>query len=114
MHEYSIVRALIEQCEEHAKQNRADAISKVVVQVGVLSGVEPDLLETAFETFREASPVCRRAELVLNIQAVTVFCAACGRESRLQAHHYVCPYCQSAEVTITDGKEMFLMQLEME
>ncbi|MCF6201754.1 MAG: hydrogenase maturation nickel metallochaperone HypA, partial [Hydrogenimonas sp.] len=30
MHEYSIVQALIDQCEEHAKRNGASKITKVV------------------------------------------------------------------------------------
>ena len=49
MHEYSIVQSLLESCEEHAKSNDAKKVTKVVVKIGVLSGVEPELLQTAFE-----------------------------------------------------------------
>ena len=59
MHEYSIVQALLEQCEEHAKANDSTKITKVVTKIGKLSGVEPHLLETAFETFKERKGVCR-------------------------------------------------------
>lgn len=48
MHEYSIVGALIEQCEQHARDNNADKVTRVAIKVGILSGVEPALLETAF------------------------------------------------------------------
>ena len=53
MHEYSIVQSLLESCEEHARTNDAKKVTKVVVKIGVLSGVEPDLLQTAFDTFKE-------------------------------------------------------------
>ena len=53
MHEYSIVQALLEQCEHYAEENDAEKITKVVVKIGKLSGVEPHLLEVAFETFKE-------------------------------------------------------------
>ncbi|MEA3371493.1 MAG: hydrogenase maturation nickel metallochaperone HypA, partial [Campylobacterota bacterium] len=41
MHEYSIVQSLIDSCEEHLKENNATKVTKVVVKIGVLSGVEP-------------------------------------------------------------------------
>ena len=57
MHEYSIVQALLDQCEEHAKANDSTKVTKVVTKIGKLSGFEPHLLETAFETFKEKT-VC--------------------------------------------------------
>lgn len=113
MHEYSIVQALIEQCEAHAKVHQADHISKVVIKVGVLSGVEPDLLATAFATFKKTSPLCHSAQLDMRIQPVLIECQDCQEQSTLEQHHYVCPNCQSSDIVILDGEEMFLMQLEM-
>ena len=52
MHEYSIVQSLLQSCEEHAAANDSDKVTKVVVKIGNLSGVEPDLLATAFNTFK--------------------------------------------------------------
>lgn len=113
MHEYSIVQALIEQCESQAQLHNATEVSKVVIKIGVLSGVEPCLLEAAFATFKETSSVCQTAELEMQIQAVEILCRSCGQASTLTEHNYVCPKCQSPAVSITDGEEMFLMQLEM-
>ena len=113
MHEYSIVQALIEQCETLAHSHQAEKVSKVSVKIGQLSGVEPYLLQTAFDAFKANSEACQQAELDMQIQAVEVFCLGCGETNQLSEHHYVCPVCQSDRVTITDGKEMFLMQLEM-
>jgi len=53
MHEYSVVQALLNQCEEVAAQNEATKVMKVIVKIGVLSGVEPHLLQVAFDTFKE-------------------------------------------------------------
>ena len=113
MHEYSIVQALIEQCELEAVAHRATDISRVVIKVGKLSGVEPYLLQLAFDSFKETSHFCKDAILEMNQQAVEILCYGCGKVSELTEHHYICPKCQSSEVSITDGEEMFLMQLEM-
>ena len=69
MHEYSVVQSLLESCEEHARVNEASKVTKVVVKIGVLSGVEPDLLQTAFDTFKEQT-VCHDAEFLINHQKI--------------------------------------------
>jgi hydrogenase nickel incorporation protein HypA/HybF len=113
MHEYSIVQSLIDSCEENAQQNDAKKITKVVVKIGVLSGVEPDLLKTAFDTFKDKT-ICEESEFIMNIQPVLIQCQKCGEKSELKKHEYSCPKCESIEIKILDGEEMFLMQLEME
>ena len=112
MHEYSVVQALLEQIERVAEENDADKVTKVVVKIGVMSGVEPHLLEIAFETFKEKT-VCDGAEFVMNVQPLTIACRNCGTRSELDAIHYCCPECESIEVDVVDGEEMFLMSLEM-
>ncbi len=113
MHEYSIVQSLLDSCEENVKQNDATKVTKVVVKIGVLSGVEPDLLKTAFDTFKDKT-ICEESEFIMNIQPVLIKCQTCGKESELQKHEYSCPKCESIEIEILDGEDMFLMQLEME
>jgi hydrogenase nickel incorporation protein HypA/HybF len=113
MHEYSIIQSLIDSCEEHAKANNASQVTKVVVKIGVMSGVEPHLLEVAFNTFKEET-ICHEAEFVMNIQEVKVLCSACNKESELKKLEYLCPECGSDALKIIDGEEMFLMQLELE
>jgi hydrogenase nickel insertion protein HypA len=113
MHEYSIVQALLNQCEEIASQNNAKKITKVVTKIGVLSGVEPHLLEIAFNTFKEDS-IAKDAEFIMNIQKLKIRCNNCQNESELNEAHYCCPKCESLEVEVIDGEEMYLMSLEME
>lgn len=113
MHEYSIVQSLLESCEEHAKQNDAKKVTKVIVKIGVLSGVEPDLLQTAFDTFKEKT-ICDGAEFIINVQKVEILCKECNTKSTLEKHEFSCPSCQSRDIKVTDGEDMFLMSLELE
>lgn len=113
MHEYSVVQALLEQVETIAEANRAERVTQVVVKIGVMSGVEPHLLEIAFNTFK-AETVCDRAEFVMQIQPLAIRCRACGAEAELESVQYRCPYCGSLEVEVADGEEMLLMRLELE
>jgi len=113
MHEYSIVQALLEQCETYAKDNDATKVTKVITKIGKLSGVEPHLLELAFDTFKEKT-VCDGAEFVMNLQNLVLYCNDCKRESEQNEVRYQCRHCQSTNVSVVDGEEMYLMTLEME
>nr|WP_321266084.1 hydrogenase/urease nickel incorporation protein HypA [uncultured Sulfurimonas sp.] len=112
MHEYSIVQSLLDSCDENAKANNATKVMKVVVKIGVMSGVEPDLLKTAFDTFKEKT-ICEEAEFIINMQSVVVKCNECQKESTLKELQYTCPNCESSDLKIIDGEDMFLMQLEL-
>ena len=113
MHEYSIVQSLLESCEEHTRANDSTNVTKVIVKIGVLSGVEPDLLQTAFDTFKEKT-VCDKAEFIINHQKVVIACLSCDKESILEKNEFLCPKCQSNKVKVIDGEDMYLMSLEME
>lgn len=112
MHEYSIVQSLLETCEEHARANDASEITKVIVKIGVLSGVEPDLLETAFNTFKEQT-VCHNAQFIMNIQKIEILCKSCNTKSILEKNEFSCPSCGGVDIEVLDGEEMYLMSLEM-
>jgi len=113
MHEYSIVQALLNQCEETAKANDATKVKKIVVKIGVMSGVEIELLKTAFDTFKEKT-MCEEAEFLPYMQPIVIKCNKCNKESVLKENEYVCPECKSIDVNVTDGEDMYLMQLELE
>lgn len=113
MHEYSIVQSLLETCETYARQNNSSKVVKVIVKIGVLSGVEPDLLKTAFDTFKEES-LCHNAEFIMNIQKVEILCKDCGQISTLDKNEFACPNCSSVNIDVKDGEDMYLMSLELE
>lgn len=113
MHEFSIVQSLLDLCEDNAKANSATKINRVTVKIGKLSGVEPELLATAFETFK-AQTICDSAELEMNIQDVVIECLRCNQKSTLTKLEGCCPNCESEEIKIIDGEEMYLMSLELE
>jgi hydrogenase nickel incorporation protein HypA/HybF len=110
MHEYSIVQALINQCDDIVKENEATEVEKLTVKIGVLSGVEPDLLQTAFDTFKKGT-VCENAEYIQYLQPVVIQCNDCQAESEIKNDEYNCPKCNSSSFDIIDGEDLILMQL---
>ncbi|MDD3343701.1 MAG: hydrogenase maturation nickel metallochaperone HypA [Sulfurospirillaceae bacterium] len=113
MHEFSIVNALLELCEKNAEANNASKITKVEIKIGKLSGVEPHLLQTAFDTFKEET-ICDGAELIVHVQELVVFCNTCNAEHTLEKNEFECPVCKGTDIRVIDGEEMMLMRLEMD
>ena len=111
MHEYSLIMALMERVEEEAAAHRALAVHRVRVRIGELSGVEPDLLDSAFAIVR-AGTICERAVLDIERVAARWECSACRRPldagERLQ-----CGAC-GAPAALAAGGEILLGQIELE
>ncbi|GIU53051.1 MULTISPECIES: hydrogenase maturation nickel metallochaperone HypA [Shewanella] len=112
MHEYSIVMSLMEQIEQLARDNNATEIVRVDIKVGVLSGVEPHLLQNAFDTFK-LETVCHQAVLNMQLQPLVIECRHCQVRSQLTERNVICPNCKSHDTRVIDGEDMMLMQLEM-
>jgi Zn finger protein HypA/HybF involved in hydrogenase expression len=73
----------------------------------------PHLLEIAFNTFKEKT-VCDGADFVMNVQPLVIECRQCATVTELSEIFYKCPACESLDVKVIDGEDMFLMTLEME
>ena len=52
MHEYSLVRALLDRVDAEVERREATAVYRIRVRLGELSGVDPELFERAFEMAR--------------------------------------------------------------
>jgi len=111
MHELSICQALLSQLETLAVQHQARQVARVVVKVGPLGGVEPDLLAHAF-TIARVDTVAAEAELVLETLAVRIRCQQCGAESEVPANHLCCSACGDWHTQLLSGDELLLARVE--
>ena len=111
MHEYSIVQALVDRVEAEVRTRRATAVHRLSVRIGELSGVEPELLTTAYETFRERT-ICEGAVLDLKIVAAQWECPSCGRAIG-RGDLLTCPAC-AVPARLAQGDELVLERIEME
>jgi hydrogenase nickel incorporation protein HypA/HybF len=112
LHELSVCQALLTQVIEIAANRGADAVERIVIEVGPLSGVEPTLLARAFEVLRAGS--CA-ADAVLSIEspAVTICCMACGAQSHTVPNRLVCAECGGYRTRIVTGDELQLRRVEL-
>jgi hydrogenase nickel incorporation protein HypA/HybF len=112
MHEYSLVQALVRRVEDEARQRHATAIHGVKVSLGELSGVEPDLFQTAFELFR-AGTFCENATLDIVRYPASWGCRKCGR-TFAQGDVLRCPTCDLPARLTEKSEALLLESIDME
>jgi hydrogenase nickel incorporation protein HypA/HybF len=110
MHEYSLVRALVDRVEQEARARRATAIGRIAVRIGAMSGVEPELFASAFTLCREG--MLADARLDIRRSEAVWACPRC--EAAIPAGAVLrCAACD-APATMVTGDEILLEQIEME
>ncbi len=113
MHELSVARSLMDIVEDHARRNGARRVTRIVVVVGVLSGVEPELLRRAFEVIREGT-VAGSATLVIEMENLGIRCGNCGAFEEKEELSVLCSRCGSSNTEVVRGEDLLLRSLEME
>jgi hydrogenase nickel incorporation protein HypA/HybF len=97
--------------EAEARERNAVSVRRVHVRVGELSGVDPELLASAYEIFRERT-LCEGAELSIERVGAQWECVSCGGE-RAARGYLRCERCGGA-LRLVRGDEIILQQIEME
>ncbi len=112
MHELSICQSLLSQVTDIASDRGADSVERIVIEVGPLSGIEPELLAQAFVVVRAGS-CAAAAALSIETTDVTVSCISCGAQSQTAPNRLVCAVCGGCRTRIVAGDELRLRRVEL-
>ena len=112
MHELAICQGLLSEIGRVAAAHGADELTKIVIAIGPLSGVEPQLLERAFSVARVGT-VAHRASLQIETSPVTVWCKTCEIETKVASNALLCGTCGTWQVQLKSGDELLLKRLEL-
>lgn len=88
-------------------------VSEVRLNVGQFSGVEPELLRSAFEEMINDSPL-HGAILQMEEVPLEAECELCGRRFLVEGFDFSCPGCSSSQTTIVRGEELVLDSVLLE
>lgn len=112
MHELGVVFHMRDLLEEVAAEQGLTRISKVVVDLGEVSGVVTDLFVDAWEWASGKSDLLRGSQLEIHqVDALTV-CNECGKTYPTVPQGRVCPYCDSLRTELLRGRELEIREIE--
>ena len=115
MHELSIATALAESLIKYTREHRVK-ISCAHVKVGLLSGIDPDALQFAWEPALANFPGSglENCRLQINKALLKHRCRECGKEFEFNDWRIECPECKAETLRRESGSEFLLESIEVE
>jgi hydrogenase nickel incorporation protein HypA/HybF len=111
MHEIKIAEDLSVIVLETAKKESLSKVTKVNIVFGQLIQIVPDIFRFAFiEAVRDS--VAEKAELIIEVIPVKMKCINCGNDFQVIENRFSCYICNSTDLEIIHGKELFIKSIE--
>ncbi len=110
MHEMSLAEGILQVIEDHAARDRFHKVTQVRLEIGRLSGVEPEALRFCFDAVTRGS-IAEGAALEILPVAGQAWCFSCGKAVAITEELPQCPDCGSAKLTVQSGNEMRIKDL---
>lgn len=98
----------------HAEEQHARRVTRIVLRIGDLAGVEPEALRFAFAAVTRGS-LADGAALDIEPVAAAGYCPGCAREFEIPAGSAIfeCPRCGALCGEVRRGRELELSRIEL-
>lgn len=113
MHELSVCLSLLQQIDSIVRERNASRVTRITLDIGPLSGVEPELLRNAYPLAAAGTPA-EAAELVMQTADVVVRCSQCDSETTVAPNKLLCGSCGDFRTSLVSGDELTLLRVELE
>jgi len=110
MHEISLVRNIFRTLDDEFP-GQIDRIRGIFLTVGILSNVQPILIQSAFAAVLEDEPRYRKSFLKVDVLPVLLHCNECGATTEVQQYKFVCS-CGKPGRNIIQGEELLITKVE--
>lgn len=90
-----------------------EKVSKLVLEVGELTGAVPAYLKTAYESLK-VDTIFENCELETIFMPGTVRCKSCGEEFAAREHNFTCPGCAGIDLSFVAGKDLVIKEIVVE
>ena len=112
MHELGIMESALAAVGQEAAKHGATRVSRIVLRIGALAGVDEDALRFAYEALAPTS-IAVDAELEIERVPARAHCKACAKDFGAgQSYIFRCPFCGDYSGDIRAGRELGIARLE--
>ncbi len=110
MHEMSIAANIIKIAEESLVKNHGKAIDKIQLEVGQLSGIVIESLQFALDVSKKDG-ILKKAQIIINEIPGKLKCLNCGQNFESDDYFSCCPNCNTHELEVLAGKDIFVKSI---
>ncbi len=111
MHEVSLVRSIFRTLEDEFPADKMNRLVQVNLQVGMLSNVEPILMQNAFQALTETENRYEAVKLEIETVPVAIYCSSCDHKSEVHQYKFVCEECGQLNNNVVQGTELLIHQV---
>jgi hydrogenase nickel incorporation protein HypA/HybF len=108
----SLAQNILDIVDEYMKEEDGKLL-QVAVEVGELVAVVPDSLEFCYDALVENTKY-HGSKIAIKILPLSATCANCSKTFNIKEFNFICPLCQSADVSVESGQELRISHLEVE
>ncbi len=112
MHEISLVRSIFRTLEDEFP-NDISRLRKINLKVGLLSDVQPILMQSAFQAVLDTSPQYRHTSLNVEVLPILIHCDECGKTSEVKQYRFICA-CGKPSKQVVQGTELTIGSVEFD
>ena len=113
MHEMSVTMSLLDLVLDEAAKAGAGKITGVNIVLGEMTGIIDHYVQANFELLSQNTPA-EGAALSFQTTPRQARCRNCARLFQPTDFEWACPKCQSSEIEITGGSELYVESIEVE
>ena len=114
MHEISLVRNIFNTLEAEFSKEELDTMTAINLKVGLLSNIEPILMQNAFEAVTTAEEKYQTVKLNVELVPIEIYCADCQSNSIIENHKFVCASCGKPNNNVVKGLELLIHQVHFD
>jgi hydrogenase nickel incorporation protein HypA/HybF len=112
MHEMSLCEGVLQILEDHAVSQGFSQVKTVWLEIGALSGVDPEAMRFGFDVVMKGTLADGAALEIIDIPGMA-WCMRCGKSVVVGQRFDACPDCGSYQLQVTGGEEMRIKELEV-
>ena len=113
MHELTVTKSILSIVLQKAQEVKARKITKVDLQIGRLTGYVPECIQVQFDILSHNTSAAG-ASLSFHQPPVNLHCRKCNIDYTSNSFDLICPECQTMEIDILSGRELYVESMEVE
>ena len=115
MHELGLMNGMLKTAQNalEGQLRPNEKVSKLVLEVGELTGAVPAYLKTAYDSLKKDT-IFENCELETIYMPGTVECKACKTQFSARENNFTCPKCKGIDLSFVAGKDMVIKEIVVE
>lgn len=114
MHEISLVRNIFNTLESEFSKTELANLKAINLKVGLLSNVEPLLMQNAFDAVTTAEEKFQEVSLNVELVPIEIYCKDCDCNSTIENYKFACNTCGKPNNNVVKGTELLIHQVQFD